>query len=115
LSPKPDWRKSALQPKADLHKATIPAKGGDSDNAVTKHRTIQQTTFTDMACPTAHVSAFCRAVISRVIPDGFWGSDDNKRTIMYWVDQFVDLRRFESLTLHQVTQNIQVYTPFVST
>jgi telomerase reverse transcriptase len=42
------------------------------------------------------------------MPDGFWGSDDNKRTIMYWVDQFVDLRRFESLTLHRVTQKIQV-------
>jgi hypothetical protein len=27
---------------------------------------------------------------------------------MYWVDQFIDLRRFESLNLHQVTQNIQV-------
>jgi telomerase reverse transcriptase len=62
-----------------------------------------------MACHTAHVSAFCRAVIFKVIPDGFWGNDENKRTIMYWVDQFVDLRRFESLTLHQVTQEIQVY------
>lgn len=27
---------------------------------------------------------------------------------MYWIDQFVALRRFESLTLHQVTQKIHV-------
>jgi telomerase reverse transcriptase len=107
LSPKPEWRKSELQPKADLQRTTDLAKCGDNI-VVAKHRTIQQTSFTDMACPTAHVSAFCRAVLSKVIPNGFWGSDDNKRTIMYWVDRFVDLRRFESLNLHQVTQKIQV-------
>ena len=27
---------------------------------------------------------------------------------MYWIDQFVALRRFESLTLHQVTQKVHV-------
>jgi hypothetical protein len=27
---------------------------------------------------------------------------------MYWIDQFVCLRRFESLSLHQVTQKLQV-------
>jgi telomerase reverse transcriptase len=47
--------------------------------------------------------------MARVIPEGFWGDDHNKRIVMYWVDRFVDLRRFESLTLHQVTQKIQVY------
>jgi len=28
--------------------------------------------------------------------------------MMYWIDQFVCLRRFESLTLHQITQKLQV-------
>jgi len=46
-----------------------------------------------------------------VIPDAFWGSDHNKRTMLFWVDQFISLRRFESLTLHQVTQKIQVMRP----
>ncbi|RMZ73943.1 telomerase reverse transcriptase [Pyrenophora seminiperda CCB06] len=82
LSPKPEWRK--------------------------RSHTVQQPSFTDMACPTAHVSAFCRAVVSKVIPKGLWGDDHNQRTLMYWVDQFVDLRRFESLTLHQVTQEIHI-------
>jgi hypothetical protein len=27
---------------------------------------------------------------------------------MYWIDQFISLRRFESFTLHQVTQQLQV-------
>jgi telomerase reverse transcriptase len=61
-----------------------------------------------MACSTADVSAFCRAVVARVIPNGFWGDEDNKHIIMSWIGQFVSLRRFESLTLHQVTQKIQV-------
>lgn len=64
-----------------------------------------------MACPTAHVSAFCRAVLANVVPNAFWGTDGNKRVIMYWIDHFISLRRFESLTLHQVTENIQVGRP----
>lgn len=61
-----------------------------------------------MACPTAHVSAFCRAVVTKVIPKGFWGDNDNERAIMHCIDQFVGLRKFETLTLHQVTQKLQV-------
>lgn len=65
----------------------------------------------DMACPTAHVSAFCRAVVARVIPRDFWGNEANERVVMLWIDQFIHLRKFESLTLHQVTQKIEVYFP----
>lgn len=68
----------------------------------------EDTHFTAMACPTAHISAFCRAVVAKVIPNEFWGSDNNKHVIMHWIDQFVYLRRFETLTLHQVTQKLQV-------
>jgi telomerase reverse transcriptase len=67
-----------------------------------------QQCFTDMACSTADVSAFCRAVVAKVIPNDFFGDDSNKRIIMHWIDQFISLRRFESLTMHQVTQKIQV-------
>lgn len=63
-----------------------------------------------MACPTAHVSAFCRAVVSKVIPKRFLGDEDNRRTIMHYIDQFVSLRKFETLTLHEVTQKLQVCT-----
>ncbi|KAL6709686.1 Telomerase reverse transcriptase [Coniothyrium glycines] len=67
-----------------------------------------QLCFTDMACPTAHVSAFCRAVVRKVMPQQFWGGDSNKHNLLHWIDQFVHLRKFESLTLHQVTQGIQI-------
>jgi telomerase reverse transcriptase len=69
---------------------------------------MEQTCFTERACPAAHVSAFCRAAIGKAIPYGFWGCEDNRRTILYWVDQFVCLRKFESLTLHQVIQKLKV-------
>jgi telomerase reverse transcriptase len=80
-------------------------------NSTTDGEADEKTCFMDMACSTADVSAFCRAVAARVIPNGFWGGASNKRTIMYWIDQFVSIRRFESLTLHQVTQKIEVSIP----
>jgi telomerase reverse transcriptase len=81
----------------------------DKGNDIAKSkRMVEDTCFTDLACSTAHVSAFCRAVISKVIPNDFWGDENNKRTVLYWIDQFICLRRFESLTLHQVAQKIQV-------
>lgn len=43
-----------------------------------------------------------------MVPKAFWGDEDNKRTVMHYIDQFVNLRKFETLTLHQVTQKIQV-------
>lgn len=104
LSTKPEWRKSVIQP---VVKTTNCEK---KSQYTSETRTIQQTCFTDLACPAAHVSAFCRAVISKVIPEGFWGNEHNKSNLMYWVDQFIELRRFESVNLHQVTQNIQVCT-----
>jgi telomerase reverse transcriptase len=70
--------------------------------------TPEEACFTDMACPTAHVSAFCRAVVAKVVPKRFWGGDDNKGTIMHYIDQFIHLRKFETLTLHQVTQKLRV-------
>lgn len=108
MSPKPEWRKSALQPNPDLPTTAEPSKSYRDGVAASKTRSIQQVSFVDMACPTAHVSAFCRAIISKVIPEAFWGGDHNKHIVMYWVDQFVNVRRFESFTLHQVTQKIQV-------
>jgi len=66
----------------------------------------------DRATPTANVSAFCRAVLGRVVPDQFWGIGDdqthNKQVLMKNVDQFVNLRRFETLSLHDVVQGMKV-------
>ena len=66
----------------------------------------------DFATPHAMVSAFSRAVISNLVPDDFWGQGAegryNKGVVMRKVDQFVCMRRFESLNLHVVQQGLKV-------
>jgi telomerase reverse transcriptase len=66
----------------------------------------------DLATPSANVSAFCRAVLGRVIPDEFFGTGEdqthNKQVLMKNVDRFIELRRFETLSLHDVMQGMKV-------
>lgn len=69
----------------------------------------------DAATSSEHVSAFCRAVLCKLIPNDFWGTGseggENKDTFLHQVDRFTTLRRFENLTLHNVSQNLKVYSP----
>ncbi len=66
----------------------------------------------DHATPSAMVSAFCRAVLSNLIPREFWGTGEvqihNQRILYRNVGRFVELRRFESLSLHEVLQGMKV-------
>ena len=66
------------------------------------------------ATPPSDVSALCRATISRIIPKDFWGHHEdrqhNKAIILNKVDEFICLKRFESLTLHAVIQDLKVTT-----
>ncbi|POR39451.1 Telomerase reverse transcriptase [Tolypocladium paradoxum] len=66
----------------------------------------------DWACPPPHVSAFCQAVLSNIIPNELWGDGDtmchNKTTFLHNVDHFIKLRRFESMTLHEISQGLKV-------
>ena len=65
-----------------------------------------------LATPHSNVSAFCQAVLSNLIPNGFWGEGtqglENKDVVMRNIDRFVRLRRFESLSLHAVFQGLKV-------
>lgn len=76
--------------------------------------TIQppKTTLTDHATPSSSVSVFCRAVLQRLIPPQFFGTGQqglsNKRIILRQVDQFIRMRRFESLNLHEVCQGLKI-------
>jgi len=85
-----------------------------ADGVFTPHPTnhSKQPCFTDLATAAADVSAFCRAVILKVVPRNFWGEGEpgswNKQAVMRSVDQFISMRRFESLTLHEVVQNLKV-------
>lgn len=65
----------------------------------------------EQASPSSSVSAFCRAAISHVFSSELWGigpeGDSNTRHIMTSVDRFVKLQRYESMSLHDVMQNIK--------
>ena len=66
----------------------------------------------ELATPQAKVSAFCRAVVLRVFPYRIWGSgtegEHNRRIIMRNIHRFVRSRKGESLTLHDVLQDIHI-------
>jgi Telomerase ribonucleoprotein complex - RNA binding domain len=66
----------------------------------------------DYATPAANVSAFCRSVLSTLIPNDFWGEGDtqthNKGLFMKSVDRFIIMRRFETVSLHNVIQGMKV-------
>ena len=66
----------------------------------------------DHATPVEKVSAFCRSVLSRMIPDEFWGVGEdqahNKQLLLKNVGCFIKLRRFESMSLHDVMHGMKI-------
>ena len=92
------------------------AMGTEPSENSTSHRLSEvvqpSSSLLSYITPAAEVSAFCRAVLSKIIPDEFWGSEDvlheNKRFIMSKVDHFVHLRKFESFSLHEALQHLKV-------
>lgn len=76
---------------------------------------LSEKSFTDLACQTSQVSAFCRAVLSRIIPNSLWGSGEegksNRKSLLHSVDEFVQMRRFETLSLHRTLQGLRVRIP----
>ncbi|RYO73581.1 hypothetical protein DL764_010545 [Monosporascus ibericus] len=68
--------------------------------------------ITDLATPPAKVSAFCQAALSRILPNEFFGvgstGQQNKELVLKKVHQFVLLRRFEGMALHEVMQGMKI-------
>ncbi|KAF4468417.1 telomerase reverse transcriptase, partial [Fusarium albosuccineum] len=66
----------------------------------------------DLAAPASQVSTFCQAVLSKIIPHKFWGGEEvqkhNESVVMQRVDHFIKLRRFETMPLHEISQNLKV-------
>lgn len=58
------------------------------------------------------MSAFCQAVLKKIIPDEFWGVGEtqslHRAAFLKAVDHFVKLRRFETMNLHELTQGMKV-------
>jgi hypothetical protein len=75
----------------------------------------------ELATPVASISAFCQAVLSKIIPNEFWGQgstqEHNKKCFLKKVNHFIYLRRFESMCLHELMQELKVerYAPFLLT
>ena len=73
---------------------------------------LQHSSITELATPSANVSAFCQAVLSKVIPNEFWGQgsvqEHNKSCFLKKIHHFVHLRRFENMCLHEVMQGMKV-------
>ncbi|KAL2133055.1 hypothetical protein VTI74DRAFT_2994 [Chaetomium olivicolor] len=90
-----------------------PAKNGKKTNSsAAPTPDLQYTSLTDLATPVAKISAFCQAVLSRVIPNDFWGrgpiQEHNKACFLKKVHHFIHLRRFESMCLHEVMQGMKI-------
>lgn len=70
----------------------------------------------DLATPAANISAFCQAVLKKIVPSGFWGSgsaaEHNETLFLKKVDHFILLRRFEGMSLHEVMQGMNVSYTF---
>lgn len=66
----------------------------------------------DYATPSSSVSAFCRAVLRKLIPPHFFGvgqhQKSNQEIVFSHVDRFIRMRRFESLSLHEVCKGLKV-------
>ena len=65
-----------------------------------------------MATPVEQVSAFCRAILRKLLPGEVFDkggySSDNWRIFLRHTDGFLRLRRFENLTLEDVMKQIKV-------
>lgn len=60
----------------------------------------------------SQVSSFCRAAVDRVFPSKLWGCRDNYFIVHRWVDAFVGLQRFDTVSLHSVLRDIKVGSHF---
>lgn len=72
----------------------------------------QNSSVTELATSPAEVSAFCEAVLTKVIPRGFWGcgpaADNNRLQLLRQVHRFISLRRFENMSLHELSQGMKI-------
>ncbi|OAX77776.1 hypothetical protein ACJ72_07921, partial [Emergomyces africanus] len=88
--------------------------GSESDHSRLSQSKVASSKLpmTDYATPPAAVSAFSRAVLLKLIPNELYGYGEdgmkNRDIIMRHVDSFVQLRRFESLSLHEVSQGLKI-------
>ncbi|KAG5956075.1 hypothetical protein E4U58_006763 [Claviceps cyperi] len=94
---------SAIHPDSEP-----PANAGN----LSRGKGVQSESIVDLATSSSQVSSFCQAVLCRIIPNDFWGEgqimEHNKAVILRQVDTFIRLRRFESISLHDIMQGLKI-------
>ncbi|KAJ6184750.1 Telomere reverse transcriptase [Penicillium mononematosum] len=95
--------------RSEPHTAVDASSGINSKEPASRKAPVN---LTDYATPASSVSAFCRAVIQKLIPRQFWGAGpdgiSNFKLVLRHVDRFIKLRRFESLSLHEVCKGVKI-------
>lgn len=87
---------------------------GPKNQEKQNYQSLQRPRFsvTDFATPAAAVSAFCRAVLYKVLPPQFFGDgvegEANRSIVLKHVDSFIKMRRYENISLHSVCKNIKI-------
>ncbi|KAJ5804517.1 uncharacterized protein N7518_000820 [Penicillium psychrosexuale] len=108
-SPSDSSQTSCDGARSEPHIAVDTSCGNDAEKPVIRKT---QVSLTDHATPPSSVSAFCRAVIQKLIPRQFWGVGpdgiSNFKLVLRHVDRFIKLRRFESLSLHEVCKGVKI-------
>src|SRR5580658_8085566 len=66
--------------------------------------------WADIATPKSNVSAFARAFFRRLLPKETWDVEGthNETCFLKYVDTFINLRKRESMALHQLVQGLKV-------
>lgn len=99
-------------PYAQLFQYYCPARETASPGQNLLSSKTSERSLIELACSSHNVSAFCRAVIKKVIPSEAWGVGEgklhNEKKIMHSIDRFIKMRKFESPTLLEVIEGIKV-------
>ncbi|KAF4999266.1 hypothetical protein FDECE_11560 [Fusarium decemcellulare] len=121
-SRKPRTKKDAITPHKTRHiqpsmtvlhhKAGLFHKHSGKPSATQVPNLPHYKSLVDLAAPASQVSTFCQAVLSKIIPHKFWGGEEvqkhNESVVMQRVDHFIKLRRFETMSLHEISQDLKV-------
>ncbi|EXJ61309.1 uncharacterized protein A1O5_11866 [Cladophialophora psammophila CBS 110553] len=90
----------------------VPSEGPQTDADLVSNGNDGDSSFLQHSTPVARVSAFCRSVISHLLPRHAFGSglegEVNHGVMMKKIDEFIRMRRFESMSLHQAVQGIHI-------
>lgn len=112
----PSSSEAKLQPGAPVSRVFTARNGHLEENQDYQSRVKKsKLSLTDYATPASSVSAFCRAVLHKLLPPRFFGDGEhglwNRKMVMKHVDSFIKLRRYESLSLHEVCKGLKVCSP----